>query len=441
MVLTLIRHAVCDGSFMYIFFKKGFLIYRWKIFEVELKMDAPEEKCGSSPDTEQSDESIQPEKTYVRNMCAKGKSGEKKRYFKQGYRRKRKKKPDSIDLGVNVVFKSRGGEVGKESLYVGKILSKDTDSYVVQSLACDSRKCTVSEQDDPVPIEKLVLKTSDLKKGMTVLTAWQIVTDFVQVIPTQVVEVVEPDYVWVKPSGQRCVKEHVDNVISISNANQVIEEDIAEMTVSHEQLNIVGLMLRATQHELQKLTQTYNTTLHQLENKTQGNVKLTEEKQKLQMLYDKSLKTVEEYRQELMTSIKTNQDINTLTDLLSKQKEILDKHERQIIAMDSTIRELLMAYQAQTIELKELQQENAKLRKTIDNLSKGSQHLHTLIPGHGGLQVMKPSTNKTRPTSFLPISIPNFNNPSSTASRQTLKRRAQQLGQVRLHVVTEVASL
>ena len=399
---------------------------------MKLKMDAPEIKCGSSPDTEQSDEPIQPKKTYVRNMCAKGKSGQKKTYFSQGYRRKRKKKPDSIDVGVNIVFKSRGGEVGKESLYVGKILSKDTDSYVVQSLACDNRNCSISEQDDPVPIEKLVLKTSDLEKGMTVLTAWQIVTDFVQVIPTQVVEVVAPDYVWVKPSGQRCVKVHIDNIIRTSNADQIIEGDIGEMTVSHEQLNVVGLLLRATQHELQQLTNTYNTTLHQLEKKTQGNIQLTEEKEKLQLLYDKSLKTVEEYRHELMTSIKTNQDINTLTDLLSKQKETLDKHEKQIIAMDTTIREMRMAYQAQTIELNLLRQENAKLKNTIDSLCKGRQHLYNLQPGHGGLQVGKQPTNKTRPTSFLPISLPNFNNPSSTASRLTLKRRAQQLSQVRL---------
>ena len=109
--------------------------------------------------------------------------------------------------------------------------------------------------------------------------------------------------------------------------------------------NLMSLdfMLRAKQHELQQLTNTSNTNLHQLEKKTQGNIQLTEEKEKLQLLYDKSLKTAEEYRHELMTSIKTNQDINTLTDLLSKRKETLDKHEKQIIVMDR-IREMHMMY-------------------------------------------------------------------------------------------------
>ena len=95
-------------------------------------------------------------KQYVRSMHAKGKDGDKKRYYKPGYR-KRKKRQSDIDVGVQVVFEARSAEIGKERLYVGKVKSKDSDTYEIQSIANETRICVVTDnhRDGPVPAESL----------------------------------------------------------------------------------------------------------------------------------------------------------------------------------------------------------------------------------------------------------------------------------------------
>ena len=71
--------------------------------------------------------------------------------------------------------------------------------------------------------------------------------------------------------------------------------------------------------------------------------------------------------------------------------------------------------------------ENSLLRENVETLK--ASHNFTMEPGTGagkGLKGRKIGSQR-RMTNFFPLSIPDADNPSSKASRLTLKRRAEQL--------------
>ena len=106
-----------------------------------------------------------------------------------------------------------------------RVLKVDNLTYIVQSTVEHERNHRVSWQDNPQRVKDLVLKPADLTHGLTVLVSWHIVTGFVQVIPAQVVEVVDIDYLWVKPDdniSKGCVRVHIDNICRTTHPNQTL---------------------------------------------------------------------------------------------------------------------------------------------------------------------------------------------------------------------------
>ncbi|XP_072023493.1 uncharacterized protein [Amphiura filiformis] len=364
----------------------------------------------------------QPVTSHLKNMNLKGSSGKRKRIFKQGYRKRKRKPTLNLDIGDNVVFESKGGEVGKTSLYVGKVKTKvDNDSYILESDACEGREYKITYQDNPKPMRELILVSSDLKKGGTVLVAWQITSGFVELIPGQIFEIVGEDYIWVKSLYGVCVKVHVDNCVKTTSEKQVINE-VMDVNVSYEELNIVRLMLSATQCELDTVRSTYQNTLKQLQTKVKDCTKLEQQTKKLNELYTQALETTEQYRHDLLESTKTSQTVQTLETIITAQQKDLDELSKRILTTQQALADLREAYQAQTHEIEELRNENRQLKQLNQN--------HYEMRKTNGTVQGKKIGNKTRPSSFLPISLPNHENPSSSASKRTLHRRGEQLSQV-----------
>ncbi|XP_072040956.1 uncharacterized protein [Amphiura filiformis] len=365
------------------------------------------------------------------NMHSKGKKGERKRYFKQGYRRRKRKPTLNFDSGENVVFEAKSGQVGKTSLYVGRVKSMvDNDMYIVESIVNEGRQCTISYQDNPRLIKELIVDSNDVKEGVTVLVAWQIINGFPELVPAQIVEVVGSEYVWVQSVKGECVKVHVDNIIKITKKEQIMTCAINadKPHVSIEQLNVVRLMLSATKNELATINCTYQKTLQQLQNKITDCENLQNQKEELNELHLKAIETIEQYRNDLMESTKTSQTIETLHSIIKTQEKDLDSLSKKVISLEEELQTAREDYQMQTNEINRLKAANTNLHQMKDTTYKMTRNIGPTLQAQ---QIR----NKTRPTTFLPIALPHHNNPSSKASRQTLRRRGEQLNEV-LNVIS-----
>ncbi|XP_072027743.1 uncharacterized protein [Amphiura filiformis] len=285
-------------------------------------------------------------------------------------------------------------------------------------------------------VKDLVLKPVDLVKGTTVLVSWKVVTGFVEVIPAQVVEVVDTSYLWVKPDDSHstgCVRVHIDNICKTTHDNQILNQDVDSITVSHEDVNIIRLMLSATQSELNAITSTYHNVLAELKQESNNNSDLKCQMSELQQLYDDSLNTVKEYKQQLLDSVNTSQEQSTLQDIILRHTKDLEEKQTEILRLDATIQILREENKRQEEEIRNLHQDNCRLQEILKE--RNIKYEQRPAGGDNVVRVRKIGTTSKRPESFYPLSIPNANSSSSTAGRMTLKRRAEQLNQV-LHIIS-----
>ena len=365
------------------------------------------------------------------NLHSKGKSGQHKRYFKQRYRKRKGKPALNLEIGESIVFESKGGEVGQSCMYVGRIRERNshTQSYTVGSDAQEGRQYEIYQQDNPRSLSDLLIGADNLKIGVTVLVAWTVVDGFTALLPAQVVEVVDDDYVWIKTVKGDCVKVHIDNVIKTTKDSQVITRDVGELHVSFEEVSIIRLMLHATQTQLDEVNNTYRDTLSKLESKVKDTDDLKEKKAKLQELYDQSLTTTEEYRKQLIETTITTQSLHSLQQIITKQAGDLDEMSTRVIALEEELQKVRTEYHEQSKEMEDLKKQNSELRAKQNDMYK----MKPSSPGSTGSTVQaKKIGNKTRPATFLPIAVPCHDKPSAKASRQTLRRRGEVINEVRI---------
>ncbi|XP_072037706.1 uncharacterized protein [Amphiura filiformis] len=404
-------------------------------------------------------------KKAKRNMHVKGVRGEVKRYFKQGAT-KRKYMVDLVD-GSDVVFECR------QKVFVGRGSLKDGDnSYKVHSES-HHKEYTISWQAHPVMLNELQISIADLKKGDTYFVVWQVLDDYLQLIPAQVVDVYDT-YAWMKPDPschEGCLKVDGDNIYRLNRDKHELHHDVEtlQVTMNHDEVNVAWLLLQASQTQLENLGTTYTSTLQQLKLKCKETDKLEEKIKELNAINKDASEAIQQFRAKLVKSESLNQAANTLYKVISEQKDKIDAQEKQLLECDIIIRELQAAYYQQTQELiaatshvAELEKQNAELKNTINAMTSESQaeqqqktddaakrvqvdelekEIHELKEqvrdmteekqklyqvNHGASNTIhvtaRPAGTQKRGASFIPLPRPT--NPSSSANRRTLKSRS-----------------
>ncbi|XP_072019294.1 uncharacterized protein [Amphiura filiformis] len=192
-------------------------------------------------------------------------------------------------------------------------------------------------------------------------------------------------------------------------------------------------MLSATQSELNAITSTYHNVLAELKQESNNNSDLKCQMSELQQLYDDSLNTVKEYKQQLLDSVNTSQEQSTLQDIILRHTKDLEEKQTEILRLDATIQILREENKRQEEEIRNLHQDNCRLQEILKE--RNIKYEQRPAGGDNVVRVRKIGTTSKRPESFYPLSIPNANSSSSTAGRMTLKRRAEQLNQV-LHIIS-----
>ena len=219
------------------------------------------------------------------------------------------------------------------------------------------------------------VSTGDLKLAQTILISWQVVTEFVEVVPAQVVEIVDKDYVWVKPAdwhSVECVRVHVDNIVHTfqDKKKKKNSQNVEKVNkIRHVEVNVIRLVLNATQCQIVIIRDMYTKTLEELQAQIKDAEELKSKKQELQELYNRSLETAKEYREQLLNSSNISQHVDTLRSIVSTHIEDLEKHQKHIIELNATIKDFCDAYQKQEEEINKLHTENQDLRTQVALLS------------------------------------------------------------------------
>ena len=374
-----------------------------------------------------------------------GWKGKRKSYFKGKHKKHKKSKKTELQLDVNelVVYKSAAGRLFKG--VVTKKCDVCTESCYVVKPEADShpdREDHVSLKSAPNMIKNLTILDAELVPGTSVLCTWQVLDDgFVECKPAIIVDVHE-GYCWLETMNNDLVRVGKDEICKSPVPVQIINPAQSATTTNHQNVNVIRLVLHATQAQLNTTRLVYDRTKSDLENTNVTNLELGEKTQKLDELLQQSLGKIEELNKQLSNAVTATQKEQTLYMLITEQKDILDTQAKHIIALEKTILDVRQEFQAQKEEINLLKNRVNGLQNTNQELSAennvlsdrnaflAAQQQATLRPKPEGTHenqdvVMLRGEKKKSYQSFIRINKPTKT--SKTLDKKMLKRRADKL--------------
>lgn len=405
-----------------------------------------------------------------KNEASKLTTGQKKRNYRATFghrkrqnRTKKRKVQTHADAGAQLLFRVDDDVFLGFNAEDGVISSKD---FKLQSEPVGSNVTSscryVSEQNDV----HLVLDTNlDMSPGNPALIVWENIPGiFTKLKPVKLVAPLTSDTWLVRPINHHVIKVDLAEITSCPYEIDFPDDEIdtSAPTARQQDINLLNMYIDTTISALDKVNETHATCKTLILNSDLGKVEIEKRNRELDHLYQEAKGEVIHLKKQLMDTTKDKDaQIKDLQDTISGHKCTLARYQKEQIAHLTQVRDLRMKYQQMekqltscekvcrathdanirlSTEVSKLQGENATLQASNQDLqrqiqttvARSSQMLEKKSGPltEKGLLLTRKVGSSGKPTASMPLTIPEYTNPSSDASHEVLAARAEELHKV-----------
>ena len=404
-----------------------------------------------------------------KNSESKMKHGQKKRNYKGAFGKmkrqnkiKKRKVQKHADAGAQVLFRVDDqvflGFTAEDCVISGKAFK--VQSEPVGSNVTSTCKYISQENNDV----HLVLDTKlHMSPGNSALIVWENTPGiFTKLKPVKLAAPLTSDTWLVRPINHHIIKVDLVEVTSCPYKIDFPEDDIDAPTARQQDINLLNLFINTTIAALDRVNETHETCKSAIISSNLEKVEIERRSSELDHLYQEARKEVIHLKQILFDTTKEkNAQIRDLQDTISVHKSTLARYQKEQIAHLTEVRDVRMKYQIMekqltscekiceatfdannrlSNEVTKLQEENAALQASNKELQQRMQ----ITAAKSSLILEKragPLTEKGllltrqvgsfgKPTASMPLTIPEYTNPSSDASHEVLVSRADELHKV-----------